>query len=330
MKNKIVFALLLLIFIISISHVSAEETNNTDINVENYDYNDLNQIEENYDDSEDWDLHDNTKIDASVAKTKYPAQINIKLFDLDDGEAIDDEPLKITVFDNNVSQFTTNMKTDNNGKIYFYMPTKPGSYSVLIKYSGDDFFNPSECRINVNVTDSNVPVLKSNKVIDVGKYSIKLSKKQYDSLIKSFKNGKFKSLTIKTKYLTKVKIPQYKTVKKYKTLKLVTTYYSYYKQEFKKMKKNGWVLKSEKKFTKKNPSYKDGLGLSAYEYSVSKWVKKVKKLSSYKSKKCNVYASINVNSLQNNKVPSIMLYTKEGWKYYGLDGSIKSCDIIIQ
>ncbi len=43
------------------------------------------------------------------------------------------------------------------------------------------------------------------------------------------------------------------------------------------MKKKGWKLKSEITYTKRNPRIKEGIGLSAYTYSISKWVKTYKK-----------------------------------------------------
>lgn len=149
--------------------------------------------------------------------------------------------------------------------------------------------------------------LNNNGKVKIGKYTIKLSSKQYHAIAKAIKKNKPKSMTVKTKYKYKTKKPYTKKTKKYKTLRTVKTFYSVYRSEFKKMKNNGWKLVSEKTFTKKNPQNKNGIGLSAYTYSISKWVKTNTK-TSYKTSTYPVYAKITTKT---GKIPAtIKVYSK--------------------
>lgn len=180
-------------------------------------------------------------------------------------------------------------------------------------YEEDDYYDDDdECEydpdwddeVDDSYSDKESVIFK--KKMKVGKYTVKLSSKQYKTLIKAAKKGKYKKITVKTKYKYKVKIPYTKKVKKYKTLKTVKTFYGTYLSEFKKMRNHGWKLKSEKVFTKKNPKNKYGIGLSAYTYSISKWVKKVKK-TKYKTKKYPVKAKI---AIKTNSPSTIKVYSK--------------------
>ena len=213
--------------------------------------------------------------------------------------------------DSSSPEFESNMRTDEGGFVTFYykIPSSGmyeinlfGEYdmSLFLKVTGK-----TPAKTKATTAKVNSVKLKKNGKIKIGKYVIKLSKKQYKSLVKAFKKGKSKSITIKTKYKYKVKKSYVKTIKKHKTLKLVKTFRSYYYEKFDEMWLNGWEKVSEHCFTKKNPKSKEGLGLSAYRYSISKWVKKYKK-TVHKTEKYPVKAKI---ILKSNKQAKIKVYS---------------------
>ena len=128
------------------------------------------------------------------------------------------------------------------------------------------------------IAKSKIVNLNKNRKIKIGKYTVKLSKKQYKSLTKAVKKGKSKKMVINTKYTHKFKKTSYKNVKKYKTTKSCKTFYgSSYLPTMKKMKSKGWKKVSQYTYTKKNPRNSEGIGLSAYTYAITKWVKTYKK-----------------------------------------------------
>jgi hypothetical protein len=213
-------------------------------------------------------------------------------------------------------EFESNMRTDDGGFVTFYYKiARSGMYeinlfgeyemSLFLKVIDNTPAKTTAAKTKVAKTKVAVVKLQKNRKIKIGKYVIKLSKKQYKSLVNAYKKGKSKSITIKTKYKYKVKKRYIKTFKKYKTLKLVKTFRSVYYETFDEMWLDGWKKVSEYCFTKKNPKSKEGLGLSSYRYSVSKWVKKYKK-PVYKTKKYPVKAKI---VLKSNKQATIKVYS---------------------
>lgn len=74
-----------------------------------------------------------------------------------------------------------------------------------------------------------------------------------------------------------------------------------------RMRANGWTKVSEYKYNKKNPRNKYGIGLSAYTYAVTKWVK-VSYKTAYKAKYYPVKAKI-ITKGTPMKNPKIKLFS---------------------
>ena len=197
-----------------------------------------------------------------------------------------------------------------NGEARFMgvkMPLKAKTYKGILKFSGDKNYKGCSATFKVKLIKTGMVILKKNRSIKIGKYAIKLSSKQYKSLVKSFNKGKYKSIKIVTNYKYKVKVPYTKTVKHYKTTKAVKTWYAgSYLPMINKMEDNGWTLVSEYTYTKANPQNRYGIGLSAYTYAVCKWVK-VSYKTAYKTKSYPVKAKITNDP--NYIIPFIELYS---------------------
>lgn len=187
------------------------------------------------------------------------------------------------------------------------LPVKAKTIKCNVKFLGNDKYKPSSKNFKIKLTKDGVVFLKKNHKVKIGKYMIKLTKKQYKTLLKAYKKDKSKSIKIKTDYIKNIKESYTKKVKKHKTLKTVKTFYSDYRNQFDRMEENGWKLVSENTFTKKNPQASEGIGLSAYTYSISKWVKTVHK-KAYKTKSYPVKAKITTKS--SYKLPVIKVYAK--------------------
>ncbi|WP_295611856.1 hypothetical protein [uncultured Methanobrevibacter sp.] len=187
------------------------------------------------------------------------------------------------------------------------MPIKAKTYKGILKFSGDKNYKGCSASFKIKLYKTNMVILKKNKSIKVGKYTIKLSSKQYKSLVKAFNKGKYKSIKIVTNYKHKVKVPYTKAVKQYKTTTAVKTWYAgSYLPMINRMEDNGWTLVSEYTYTKANPQHKYGIGLSAYTYAVCKWVK-VSYKTAYKTKSYPVKAKITNDP--NYIIPFIELYS---------------------
>ena len=131
------------------------------------------------------------------------------------------------------------------------MPLKAKTYKGILKFSGDKNYKGCSATFNLKLVKTDMVLLKKNKSIKIGKYTVKLSSKQYKSLVKSFNKGKYKSIKIVTNYKYKVKVPYTKTVKHYKTTKAVKTLYAgSYLPMINRMEDNGWTLVSEYTYTK--------------------------------------------------------------------------------
>ena len=210
------------------------------------------------------------------------------------------------------AKFKVNGKTykakvkNGDAKVNVILPIKAKTIKCSVKFSGDKKHKASAAKFKIKTSKNNVVILKKNHKVKIGKYIIKLSSKQYKSLVKAFKKGKSKTIKIKTNYKYKVKKPYTKTHKKYKTLKTVQTFRSIYYSDFNRMWDNGWTFQSEYTFTKKNPQNKYGIGLSAYTYSVSKWYKTYK-TKEYKTKYYAVNAKITFK--KSNSLPIIKVYS---------------------
>lgn len=187
------------------------------------------------------------------------------------------------------------------------LPLKAKTYKYRIKFSGDKNYKGSSGIYKFKVIKTHMVLLKKNRSIKAGKYIIKLSSKQYKSLIKAFNKGKYKSIKLSTKYKYKFKVPYTKKVKKYKTTKAVKTWYATsYMPMINKMKNAGWKKVSEYTYTKANPLNKQGIGLSAYTYAVCKWVK-VSYKTAYKTKYAPVKAKIYTKNTY--AVPILEIYS---------------------
>ena len=196
-----------------------------------------------------------------------------------------------------------------NGKARFMnvkLPLKAKTYKCSLKFSGDKNYKGCSATFKVKLVKTDMVILKKNKSIKIGKYTIKLSSNQYKSLVKAFNKGKYKSIKIVTNYKYKVKVPYTKTVKHYKTTKAVKTLYAgSYLPMINRMEDNGWTLVSEYTYTKANPQNRYGIGLSAYTYAVCKWVK-VSYKTAYKTKSYPIKVKITNNPKY--VVPLIKLY----------------------
>ena len=187
------------------------------------------------------------------------------------------------------------------------LPLKAKTYKCSVKFMGNGQYKASHKNFSIKLTKDNVVVLKKNHKIKIGKYTVKLTGKQHRALLKAFNNDKSKTVNIKTAHKCKVKESYDKKFKKYRTLKTVKTFYSMYLEEFQKIRDSGWKLVSEKTFTKKNSQASEGIGLSAYTYSDSKWVKTFHK-KAYQTKTYPVKAKIITK--KSYKLPVIKLYAK--------------------
>ena len=126
----------------------------------------------------------------------------------------------------------------------------------------------------------------------IGKYTIKLTSSQYNSLVKAFNKDKTKVLKIKTNCKYNVKKSYIKTVNRYKTTTCCKTLYAGdYMPTMNRMWSAGWSKVSEYTYTQKNPRNRQGVGLSAYTFAVTKWVKTSYK-TAYKTYSYPVYAKI--------------------------------------
>ena len=183
-----------------------------------------------------------------------------------------------------------------DAKVKVKFPSKKKTYKCKVKFLGDKNHKASSAKFKIKTTKIKNPV-------KVGKYRIKLTSKQYKSISKAVHNGKHKSKVIKTSYWKKFKKPYIKTVKKYKTTKSCYTIYYDYKTTMDRMRSNGWTKVSEYKYDKKNPQNKYGIGLSAYTYAITKWVKVSYKLA-YKTKYYPVKAKITTsyNAMEKPKI----------------------------
>ena len=185
-------------------------------------------------------------------------------------------------------------------KVNVKFSSKKQTYRCSVKFLGDKNYKGSPAKFKIKAT-------KIKNPIKVGKYSIRLSSKDYKYLSKAVLKGKHKSKVLKTKYWAKFKKPYIKTVKHYRTTKsCYTIMYDYY-TTMDHMYYNGWTKVSEYKYTKKNPQNKYGLGLSAYTYAITKWVK-VSYKQAYKTKYYPVNAKITTKSTP-MKNPIIKIYS---------------------
>ena len=170
-------------------------------------------------------------------------------------------------------------------KIKAKLPSKKKTHKCWVKFSGDKNHKASTDKFKIKITKIKNPV-------KVGKYKIRLTSKQYKKLSNALIKGKRFKLKLKTDYTYKVKKPYIKTVKRYKTTKSCKTIYGLsYLPTMRKMWNNGWEKVSEYTFTKKNPQNQYGIGLSAYTYAITKWVK-VSYKHAYKTKYYPVKAKI--------------------------------------
>lgn len=186
-------------------------------------------------------------------------------------------------------------------------PKNEKTFSCSATFNGNKYVKGSSAKFNIKVSKSNTVVLKKNRSIQVGKYTIKLTQSQYNTLVNAFKNSKSKSISFNSKYNYPVKSSYSKPVKIYKTTTAVKTLYSVsYMPMINKMKSNGWTKVSEYTYTKANSQYSQGIGLSAYTYAVCKWVK-----TSYKTSYKTTYYPIKVSITtgQSSVLPKIKLYS---------------------
>lgn len=203
--------------------------------------------------------------------------------------------------------------------ILIKLPLKTKTYKCTAKFLGNSNYKASSCKFNIKLNDGKVVILKKNKKVKVGKYTVKLTSKQYRALVKAFNKDKSKTLDFKTGYKYKVKVPYTKTVKKYKTTKAVKTWYgSSYMPMINRMYANGWTKVSEYTYNQPNPQNKYGIGLSSYTIAVCKWVK-VSYKTAYKTKYYPVKAYISYK--KSTKLPVIELYSNGktlNWKYMAI------------
>ena len=260
------------------------------------------------------DYRNTAKIKITYLKRTYAPIIQAELYDLDTASAIKNQPVTFTIYKG--SQFLMNLyvKSDANGVVSVVMPLTAGIYNVLIKFNGNGQFTPSSTKMKLQVVNGNGPVLYRNKIVKWGNYYIQIPAAKYKSLVLAYKKNVYRSILVKTGYYKTYKIPYYKTVTKVKRLNLVRTWYGSYLAAFKNMYRNGWSRVSEYTYWVKNPDNARGIGLSAYQHSVSTWVKKYCVLS-YKYQKYPILANILVNTNSLKKVPVIFLYTTYGYRY---------------
>ena len=203
--------------------------------------------------------------------------------------------------------------------IFIKFPLKAKKYTCSVKFLGNKNYKASYCKFNIKLSKSKVVILKKNKKVKVGKYTVKLTLKQYKAIVKAFKKNKSKTLDFKTKYKYKVKVPYSKAVKKYKTTKAVKTWYAAsYMPMINKMHANGWTKVSEYTYNQANPKNKYGIGLSSYTIAVCKWVK-VSYKTAYKTKYYPIKAYISFK--KSTIIPSIELYSHGKtltWKYMAI------------
>ncbi len=199
------------------------------------------------------------------------------------------------------------------------LPLKAKTYKCAAKFLGNSNYKASSCKFTIKLNNGKVVILKKNKKVKVGKYTVKLTSKQYKALVKAFNKDKSKTLDFKTGYKHKVKVPYTKAVKKYKTTKAVKTWYgSSYMPMINKMHANGWTKVSEYTYNQPNPKNKYGIGLSSYTIAVCKWVKVTYK-TAYKTKYYPVKAYISYK--KSTTLPLIELYANGNtlnWKYMAI------------
>ncbi len=191
-----------------------------------------------------------------------------------------------------------------------YLPSKAKTIKCYVKYLGDYKHKASTGTFKIKLSKNKVVTLNKKHRIKMGKYVLKLSSKQYKSLINAFKKGKSKSILIKTNYKYKVRLLTYQTAYKYKTTKACKTWYATsYIPMINKMRYSGWKKVSEYTYTKKNPYNKYGIGLSAYTFAVCKWAKSYQK-PVYKTFSYPIKAKIVLKSYY--KQPIISLFSNYG------------------
>ena len=238
-------------------------------------------------------VHGKVLAKAKVKIQRTPTSVKAPSFKTKIGAK---KSIRVHVYDKFGSMYDVagKVKVKINGKTYkakvrdgyalikgVILPVKAKTIKCKVKFLGNKNFKASSSKFKIKLSKSGVVILKKNHKIKIGKYTIKLSSKQYKALLKAFKKGKNKSINIKTDYDYKVKIWFYKMAKKYKTTKAVKTWYAgSYLPMIRHMVYNGWTKVSEYTYTKANPYNKYGIGLSAYTYAVCKWVKTYPKLTS--------------------------------------------------
>jgi len=187
-----------------------------------------------------------------------------------------------------------------SAKVKVNFPSKKKTYNCKVEFLGDNNFKGSSAKFKIKAT-------KIKNPIKVGRYSIRLPSKQYKSISKAVSKGKHKSKIVKTKYSKKFKKPYLKTIKHYKTTRSCYTIMADYYYTMNRMRANGWTKVSEYKYNKKNPRNKYGIGLSAYTYAVTRWVK-VSYKTAYKAKYYPVKAKI-ITKGTPMKNPKIKLFS---------------------
>ena len=172
------------------------------------------------------------------------------------------------------------------------LPLKAKTYNCKVIFSGDKNYKGSSAKFKIKLSNQDVVILNKNRSMKIGKYTIKLTSSQYNSLIKAFNKDKTKVLKIKTDCKYYVEEPYTKTVNTYKTTTCCKTLYAGdYMPTMQRMKSAGWRKVSEYTYTKQNPRNIQGVGLSAYTFAVTKWVKTYY-TTAYKTNSYPVYAKI--------------------------------------
>ncbi|WP_405309402.1 hypothetical protein [Methanobrevibacter sp.] len=206
-----------------------------------------------------------------------------------------------------------------SASIRIKLPLTAKTYICTVKFLGNKNYKASSYKFKIKVSKGNVAILKKNKKVKVGKYTVKLTSKQYKAIVKSFNKNKSKNLKFKTKYKYKVKVPYTKKVKKYKTTRAVKTLYGVsYLPMINKMYDSGWTKVSEYTYNQPNPQNKNGIGLSSYTIAVCKWVK-ISYKTAYKTKYYPIKGHIYYH--KSTTIPTIELYSYGkilNWKYMAI------------
>ena len=316
-KKILIFSVLFLAFIAISAVNAADNSTNNDLSIKNTDLKIMPETLDITQNDNSYKIQPNTTITNSE-DSKAPVKIYCDSFTSKIGSkkyisayVYTDSDLKEKIqgkalFKINGKIYSGDVK-DGMVKVKVKLPLKAKTYKCQVIYLGDKNYQSTQSTFNIKLSDSNTVILKNNRKLNVGKYKIKLSKKQYVSLIKAFNKDKSKSIKINTKYTCKFTKPYLKKINKYKILRTVKTFGLSYIDQFNRMKNHGWKLKSEYVFTKKNPLNKEGIGLSEYTYSISKWVKSFYK-KAYKTKYFPVCAKIVIG--KSSAMPTIKIYAK--------------------